>query len=190
MRRSLIYGPCALLLTFASTYDVNADTINFISTQKPANENPATVLAAAQIVLGDPGLIDAFRAEPQSSLNGTNSFGTFSVMRIPNATTGATAIVTFSLNPGFVLAGVFAFGGNRGGNFYSVNDETAGSFEVNAPLAGKSGKFADLSHLDFFVERGSASVPDGGITLMMLGGTFVGLIGLRRYFMNAEWGHF
>src|SRR6266513_1705507 len=166
MKRSLICAPCALLLAFATIYDVNANTINFISTQKPANENPATVLAAAQIVLGDPGLIDAFRAEPQLSLNGTNSFGTFSVMQIPNATTGATAIVTFSLNPGFVLAGVFDFGGNRGGNFYSVNDETAGSFEVNAPLAGKAGKVAAPSHLDCFVERSSASVPDGGITLM------------------------
>lgn len=81
---------------------------------------------------------------------------------------------------------VFVFGGNLGGNFYSVNDETAGVLEGpdNASLAVISGKFASLSHLDFFIER-TATVPDGGTTLMMLGGALAGLGGLRRYLKNG-----
>src|SRR5205807_665290 len=130
-------------ITAVSLITARADTITFVSTQKPANENPLTVQAAARIALRDSEIIDAFRAEPPSSLSGTNSFGTFSVSETPNATTGETETITFSLNPGFVLAGIFVFGGNLGGKFYSVNDETVGAFEgpVSAPLAGKSGRF-------------------------------------------------
>ena len=186
MENRRIWVVCAVLVVFALACSANANTITFSSTQKPANENPATVQAAARIALGDSDIIDAFRAEPPSTLSGTNSFGTFAVTVTPNATTGATETIKFSLNPGFVLAGIFVFGGNQGGDFYSVNDESSGSFEgpVNAPLAGKSGKFAGLSHLDFFVERAPARVPDGGATLMMLSGALAGLGGLRRYLRN------
>jgi hypothetical protein len=179
LKQSPIWTLYALLaLGLAHTADANV--ITFVSTFDPANENPATVQGAAQIQLNDPDIIDVFRAE--SPLSGTNAYGTFSVTLTPNATTGMTESITFTLNPGYVLAGIFVFGGNLGGNFYSVNDETAGLNEgtVNAPLAGKSGMFADLSHLDFFVER-AASVPDGGTTLMMLGGALAGLGGLRQY---------
>jgi VPDSG-CTERM motif len=178
MKQSQIWTLYALL-ALGLAHTANANVITFVSTFDPANENPATVQAAAQIQLNDPDIIDAFRAE--SPLGSTNAYGTFSVTLIPNGTTGMTESITFSLKPGYVLAGIFVFGGNLGGNFYSVNDETAGVNEgtVNAPLAGKSGMFADLSHLDFFVEP--ASVPDGGTTLMMLGGALAGLGGLRRY---------
>lgn len=178
MKQSQIWTLYALL-ALGLAHNANANIITFVSTFDPANENPATVQAAAQIQLNDPDIIDVFRAE--SPLSGTNAYGTFSVTVTPNATTGATESITFTLNPGYVLAGIFVFGGNLGGNFYSVNDETAGVIEgtVNAPLAGNSGMFADLSHLDFFVER--ASVPDGGTTVMMLGGALAGLGGLRRY---------
>jgi hypothetical protein len=188
MKRSGLCGLCLLLFVFAFRSQTDASTITFISTQKPPNENPTTVQTTARIALNDPALIDAFRAEP-GALSGTNSYGTFSVT--PSAM-GKTDTITFSLAPGFVLAGIFVFGGNQGGNFYAINDERAGSFEgpVNAPLAGKSGTFAGLSHLDFFVERSIAAVPDDGTTFMMLGGAFIGLIGLRRYFKNPEWGRF
>ena len=184
MKRSTI---CTVCVAFCGAALADANTITFVSTQKPANENPATVLAAAQIALGDPALIDAFRAESSSGFSGTNSFGTFAVTGSANTTTGEKETITFSLNPGFVLAGIFVFGGNLGGNFYSINNETAGSFEgpINAPLAGKSGKFAGLSHIDFFVTRSAVSVPDGGTTFMMFGGALTGLIGLRRYLIGS-----
>jgi len=185
MKDDRIWVFCAVVLALGFAGSANADIITFSSTQKPANENPATVQVAAQTALGDSSLIDAFRAEP-GSLSGTNSFGTFSVIGTPNATTGETETINFSLNPGFVLAGIFVFGGNLGGNFYSVNNETAGSFEgpVNAPLAGESGMFAGFSHIDFFVERAPVSVPDGGTTFMMLSGALTGLGVLRSYLKN------
>ena len=183
MRDERIWIICAVILTMGFACNANANTITFSSVEKPKNESPTTVQTAAQIVLGNPNLIDAFRAEAPSNLSGTNSFGTFAVTGTPNAVTGETETIQFSLNPGFVLAGIFVFGGNLGGNFYSVNNETAGSLEgpVNAPFAGKSGQFACFSHIDFFVERAALPLPDGGTTLMMFSGALVGLGALRSY---------
>ena len=191
MKRSGFWAFWILLFVFACVYKIDAITITFVSTQKPANENPTTVQAAARIALSDPNLIDVFRAEPPFALGGTNSFGTFSIT--PIAGTAGTYTISFNLNPGFILSGIFVFGGNQGGNFYAINGQTSGSFvgPVSAPVAGRSGTFASLSHIDFLVESSvAAAVPDDGTTFVMLGGAFIGLLGLRRHFKEEEWGHF
>ncbi len=68
---------------------------------------------------------------------------------------------------------IFVFADNLGGNLFTATaDQTViGSDTVNAPVAGNSGKFADISHIDFFVQPagGGNSVPDSGTTAMLLG---------------------
>ncbi len=103
-----------------------------------------------------------------------------------NTAGGQTATISFDLSGSPSVAGVaiFVFGGNLGGNLYTLTaDQTVVGFgTVNAPLAGKSGRFAGISHIDFFVQpTGGNNVPDGGTTVTLLGSALGGLALLRRF---------
>ena len=93
-------------------------------------------------------------------------------------------VITFDLTgSGQVLCGFYIKGGSEGGNFYIVDADqgVSGTFTVNAPVTGGSGKFAGISHIDVFCCAGGTNVPDGGTTVMLLGSALTGLGLLRRY---------
>lgn len=156
---------------------------------KPSNENPTTLEAEIGARLGNPNLIDALRVNGQSSGTIFDN-GVFQVA-FNNSGSGQTATISFDLT-GFDVSGVaiFVFGGNRGGNLYTITGDLAiiGFGSVNAPLAGNSGKFADISHIDFFVQPGTnQSVPDGGTTGMLLGGALSCFALARRFWIGTKW---
>jgi len=150
---------------------------------KPSNENPATLESEIGARLGNPNLIDALQVNGQN--NGTTfDNGVFQVS-FSRSATGQTATISYDLT-GFDLSGVaiFVFGGNRGGNLYTITGDQAiiGFGTVNAPLAGNSGRFARISHLDFFVQPGTRNnVPESGTSAMLLGSGLAGLAALRRF---------
>ncbi len=153
---------------------------------KPSNEKPATLEAEVGARLGNPNLIDALRVNGQGS-GTTFDNGVFQVA-FNSTAAGQTATISYDLT-GFDLSGVaiFVFGGNRGGNLYTVTGDQAiiGFGNVNAPLAGKSGKFADISHIDFFIQPGTNNnVPESGTSAMLLGSGLTGLVALRRLTRN------
>ncbi len=99
---------------------------------------------------------------------------------------GPVVDVTFDLTntPGQLLCGFYIKGGNAGGNFYTVSADEglSGTFlGLHAPITGRSGKFADISHIDTFCCPGGNNVPDGGTTAMLLGSALTGLGVVRRY---------
>jgi hypothetical protein len=147
-----------------------------------SNQNPDTVLAAANadgvdsgVLPDDMDLLNAGRIEDGSGTL-TNSFGTF-VLTVD--TTNNTGTLTFTMNPGFVLAGIGVHaGGGSTDRFFSINDETSGVDE--GPFFGsqnKNGMNEAFSNFDIFVEH----VPDGGATVMLLGAGLagIGLVGRR-----------
>jgi hypothetical protein len=171
------------------SFSAKANTITFIGEFDPGSQNPTTVLATANAsgVDTDSDLLFADRFGAAGS--DTNSFGTFTVST-GNTGPGGSQVefLTFTLNPGFVLAGIGIHGG--GGtveNFWSVSDLTSGTLigPVHAHT-NPNGKYADLSNFDIYVENDGAGVPDGGTTLIMFGAAMVGLVGLRRYFAQAS----
>jgi hypothetical protein len=152
-----------------------------------ANQNTATILAAANAAGVDGGVFNAADADLSIDVRlmtaGTvsNGFGTFTVTEV---STGVENF-SFSLNPGFVLAGLSLHdGAGNIVNFYSINDETSGTNEgpVQTP-SNASGGPGGLSNFDFLLET-VAIVPDGGTTVMLLGAALAGL-GLLRRFLAA-----
>jgi hypothetical protein len=107
------------------------------------------------------------------------TYGTFTVT---DTGSNGNYTCTFSLNPGWVLAGIALKDGSATSfNYYSVNDETAGVNEgpVQVP-ANNGGQFGALSDFDFLLEAGTPTVPDGGTTLMLLGSALGGLGLMQR----------
>jgi hypothetical protein len=152
-----------------------------------ANQDPGTILLAANAAGVDGGVFNAADADLSilvrlgSAGTVVNSFGTFTV--IASGTDGIQSF-SFSLNPGFVLAGLSIHdGGGNIVNFYSINDETSGTNEgpVSTPN-NASGHPGGLSNFDFLLEM--VTVPDGGTTVMLLGAALAGL-GLLRRFLSA-----
>ena len=155
-------------LTFVSTFNVHPD-------------NPTATTSAAQTIFNDPDLVDCFRADAPGTFN-IAGVGTFTITQdptLPAGDPGPTYFVTWTLDAGMVLAGVHFKGGSNGGNWYSAGDLNSGQGDGHTPITGGSGKFADLSHLDFFCEPGR--VPDGGTTAILLGSALAGLGVLSRY---------
>ena len=178
----LLLALCAGMTSLASA------TLTLVGTGKPANENPETVEDFFQAQTGLTNAIDCLRVDEQASgtsfTSPTGLGGTVTVDFVATAS-GQVANVTFDLTGiGQVICGFFVFGGNRGGNLYTVSaDEgvknTVG-FTINAPLAGKSGMFATISHIDIFCCPSGQRVPDGGTTVMLLGAGLSGLGLMRR----------
>jgi VPDSG-CTERM motif len=114
----------------------------------------------------------------------TDSYGSFTITQVDTAM-GPTYELTYSLNPGFVLAGVGIHGGgSTSENYWSVNDGTSGTNEgsFHGALAGKSGTYAALSNFDILLEPAeSTAVPDGGSTAMLLGIALTGVSVVRRW---------
>jgi hypothetical protein len=112
------------------------------------------------------------------------SFGTF-ILTVDNTTN--TQTLTFTMNPGFVLAGASVHaGGGQTVEFFSINDETSGTnegpfFGPGGPTNGKG-----LSNFDVFVEEGGAAVPDGGSTVMLLGAALGSVEVLRRLLLRKR----
>jgi hypothetical protein len=153
-----------------------------------ANQDPATIVAAAN-ANGVDGADADINVDVRLTSFGTvvdPTYGTFTVTDAPGDTTGGVVVFSFSLNPGFVLAGLSLHdGAGNIVNFYSINDETSGTNEgpVQTPT-NASGHPGGLSNFDFLIEGGAANVPDGGTTVMLLGSAF-GVLGLVRRFIKA-----
>jgi hypothetical protein len=121
---------------------------------------------------------------PSGSNKGGPGTGTGECYNLVSATAGSLGMDgTGTFEYGFL--GVFANGGGNGGPgpyTFTVTGVTAASFEQNA-----NGQFFALDLLGDTgrtgaVDASSVSVPDGGMTLMLLGGALVGLESLRRRF--------
>ena len=187
----LLMALCAGMTSLASA------TLTFVGIFKPANQNPSTVEDFFQAQTGDTNAIDCLRVDGQASgtsftsptgLGGTVTVNFFDVSVIVKGVTKTEqeATVTFNLTgTGEVICGFMVFGGNLGDNLYTVSaDEgvtnTVG-FTIHAPLAGRSGLFADISHIDIFCCPSAVNVPDGGPTVMLLGAGLAGLGLVRRF---------
>jgi hypothetical protein len=172
-------------LTGALALSAKANIITDLGLIDTGNQNPVTILGFANangVDADEPtdgDLVSAGRITGASGGSFTNSFGTFTV------TTDASnnVFLTFTMNPGFVLAGVAVHaGGGQDTRFFSINDETAGVNE--GPFFGsqnKKGMNQGLSNFDIFVENGGTSTPDSGTTAMLLGGALACLGLVRRY---------
>jgi PEP-CTERM motif len=167
------------------TYNAKAGVITPLAGNPftTADQNESSILAAANAAGVDdyPAAGDAdLSVDVRLVMAGTttNSFGTFTVT--DTSTTGVETF-SFSLNPGYVLAGLSLHDGSGNVvNFYSVNDETSGTNEgpVSTPSNG-SGSPGALSNFDFLLE--TSPIPEPGTAVMLLLGC--GLAGLvhRRF---------
>lgn len=183
--KTLRISALGAVLALALTYGAQAGVITPMpgNPYTVANQNEATIVAAAN-ANGVDGADADINVDVRLTSAGTvtNSFGTFTVT--DTATTGVETF-SFSLNPGFVLAGLMLHdGAGNIVNFYMVNDETSGTNEgpVSTP-SNASGNPGGLSNFDFLLE-GAAVAPDGGTTVMLLGSA-LGVLGLVRRFIKA-----
>lgn len=159
-----------------------------------SNQDQGTILAAANAdgvddypATGDMNLTVDVRLTSAGTggsayLLGTgsvpNTFGTFTVT--DTATTGVETF-SFSLNPGYVLAGLMLHdGAGNVVNFYSVNDETSGTNEgpVSTPN-NASGHPGGLSNFDFLLE--ASPIPEPGTAVMLLLGCALAGLVRRRF---------
>ncbi|MDQ3315603.1 MAG: hypothetical protein M3505_13455 [Verrucomicrobiota bacterium] len=171
----------------------SAAQANFVLTADspftPSDENPSTLESEIGVRLRNPNLIDALRVDGQAS--GTFDNGVVHVV-FNNTPGGQTATISYDLtgSPSVTVVGIFVFGGNLGGNLYTATSDqrVIGFGTVNAPLAGNSGSFADISHIDFFVQPtgDGSNVPDGGMTAMLLGSALGGLALVSRFAMHTS----
>jgi hypothetical protein len=181
--KSLKYFLSIAAITGALILSAKANVIVDLGSGSVANQgHPDLIVAAANAIGVDSGVLPddmdvIYGGRVADNSNGgtlTNSFGTFTV-----TTSGSmqeNSFLTFTMNPGFVLAGVALHaGGGSSDEFFSINDETSGILE--GPFSnGKT-----LSNFDILVEEGGHGVPDGGTTAMLLGGALTGLGLVRRY---------
>ena len=164
------------MAALVSTHTAKATFIDLGSGPVANQGHPALIVAAAiAIGVGDMNLIYGGRVANNS--NGgtlTNTYGTFTV-----TTTGGgnNSFLTFTMNTGYVLAGVALHaGGGSSDEFWS--DSPWGTSGVNeGPFSNGHG----LSNFDVLVEPRGANVPDGGTTVMLLGGALSVLGMARRY---------
>jgi hypothetical protein len=170
----------------ALVFSAKAFTITDLGTFSVSNENPSTILAAANAdgVDSDSDLtvIDRFT----STGTFTDTYGTFTIAQDTTATPQFQYTLTFTLNSGFVLAGVGMHGGGgKTEHFFSIDDQTTGTLEgpFFAELAGHSGTYGQLSNFDILLEPPDSThhVPDGGSTAMLVGFALTGLGFVRRW---------
>lgn len=166
--------------------NANANVIVDLGEFSVSNQNPATVLAAANadgvdsgVLPDDMDLLSGGRITGATGGTLTNSFGTFTLTVNSSTNIG---VLTFTINSGFVLAGIGVHaGGGSVDRFFSINDETSGTDE--GPFFGhvKNGMAQGFSNFDIFVETALTRVPDGGPTVMLLGAGLagIGLVGRR-----------
>ncbi len=184
------FSVIALVISFALASAAQANLVlTADSPFKPTNEAPSTLESEIGARLGNPNLIDALRVDGQAS--GTTFDNGVVHVLFNNTAGGQTATITYDLtgSPSVTVVGIFVFGGNLGGNLYTATADLTviGFGTVNAPLAGNSGSFADISYIDVFVQpTGGNNVPDGGVTVTLLGGALGGLALMRRFGMHSS----
>jgi len=165
----------------ALMFSAKADVITDLGLFSVANQNPSTITtlvnaSGVDTGGGTPDDMDLVNAGRILSGGGTltNSFGTFTVT---DDTTTNTQSLTFSLNSGFVLAGVANHsGGGSTDRLFSINDETAGVNE--GPFFGSQngqGMNQGLSNFDIFVEASPVPEPD---SMALYGVGAIGLLGV------------
>jgi hypothetical protein len=158
-----------------------ANGLTFVETRDVQPDDEATTESVARDVFNDPDIVDCFRASSTGTFV-VDGVGTFSITQDPLTSSGPTYTITWALDAGMLLEGLYIKGGSNG-NFYSAGDTQAGSGDAHAPVAGGSGMFASLSHVDFFCDQGETpppTVPDGGSAVALLGLALGGLEGVRR----------
>jgi hypothetical protein len=170
----------AAALPGALMFSAKADVITDLGLFSTPNQDPSSITAVANANGVDSGVppddMDLINAGRITDMGGnlTNSFGTFTVAVNPSNNTES---LTFSLNSGFVLAGVAVHaGGGQTDRLFSINDETAGVNE--GPFFGsqnKQGMNQGLSNFDIFVEP--AAVPEPNPTALF-GVAAIGLMGV------------
>lgn len=189
MKTKLSVIASVMSLALASAAQANL-VLTADSPFKPSDESPATLESEIGVRLGNPNLIDALRVNGQA--NGTTFDNGVVQVVFNNTAGGQTATINYDLtgSPSITLVAIFVFGGDLGGNLYTATaDQTVIGFgTVNAPLAGNSGIFAGISHIDFFVQptRGGNNVPEGGMTVMLFGSALGGLALVRRFGMHTS----
>ena len=188
MNKIKYIAPVLIALVGLGLQQAKADIITFVGEFNTGTQNPSDILATANAngvdadePLGGDLSVDVRLTPTTTSV--TNEFGTFSITFV---STGVYT-VSFDIASGFVLAGIAVHNGaGNQVNFYSVNDETFGTNEgpVSTPN-NASGRPGGLSNLDFLLETGGTSVPDGGTTVMLLGAALSTLGVARRFFFKS-----
>ena len=178
-------------MIFALAGFVRANTITFDGEFFAKDQNPATILSLADKdgvdetvlgVIGDADLKNGGELNATGTI--TNTFGTFTLVQV-DTSQGPQYELTFTMNSGFVLAGVGLHGGGgKDIDFYSINDETSGVLEgLFHTHLNPSGKYAGISNFFIFAEAAETkSTPDGGSTAILLGSTLTALGFARRFF--------
>ena len=159
--------------------------LTFVAMQDIQPDDQAATESVARDVFNDPDIVDCFRASSTGAF-AVNGVGTFNITQDPLTSSGPTYTITWALDAGMVLEGLYIKGGSNG-NFYSAGETQTGSGDGHAPVTGDSGMFASLSHVDFFCEPGTPPpVPDGGSAVALLGLALSGLEGVRRIMFRAR----
>ncbi len=124
------YLTVAAVVAAVLPFSGQANTITFLGTDTSlSNQNPSTVLSHANsfVVDSDTDLTVSDRFGSTGSF--TDIYGSFTITLV-NTASGPQYKLTFSLKPGFVLAGVGIHGGSgTAENFFSINDATSGRDE-------------------------------------------------------------
>jgi hypothetical protein len=150
--------------------------LNYLQTHGGGSYQP-TFLPATSQYLGkfeNDGIIE----------NGAINISTYVTV---NMISGNTWDISWNLTgSGFTLDGILIKSGNVQGlgmlyRFYGVSADEAlvgsGTVTFDDPVK-------DISHLTLFGSPGGVQVPDGGITLMLLGTALVGLGLMRRFLIG------
>jgi len=170
----------AACLFFGGIYTAQAN-LTLINTYKNTPENTPHILSTAGGFLGDPSVDNLLRLE---NFGAPPADSPFSV----TYQNDKTALVSWNLaGTGSTLEGIYVFGGSNGANLYQVTDAAqmiSGSATVNAPLTGKSGGFADISHMLFLGTQGTA-VPEPSTLAALIGGA-ASLVGAQRLFRRRS----
>lgn len=183
---ALAFTLCAVAASLAHA-ELSGPTT--VSNQDIGNQDPDTVLAYFQSHFGMPDASTCFRGDADGSGNITGTYdlsggGTISFQN----TSDNGVIVNFDLTgTGQVICGFEIFGGGSA-NFYTVTaDEgvvgTNDTFVIHTP-ENNGGQLPAISHIQVFCCPGGTSVPDSGMTAMLLGSALTGLGVVRRFWKS------
>ena len=178
---------CAGLASFAQATLSGPTTVASGGPNDPLHDQAeATVLAFFQDNFGHPDASTCFRgdANGEGIINGTFNLTGGGTITFAN-TSGNAVSVAFNLaGTGQVICGFEVFGGGSA-NFYTVTaDEGVVSdpnnpFIIHTPDNGGC-QLPNISHIQVFCCPGG-TVPDSGMTAMLLGSALAGLGLVRRY---------
>jgi hypothetical protein len=183
MKKSILVAICALVLAFAGSATaapisiLDSNYLGYVNPGVPANAN-AEVAYINAIIAVTPGDTDSVNLglsqDPYEVYRSMNAFGSLPVA----STVGADSNNGFT---GGTLNGITGFTyllvkfGDES-HVWVLNPAATVNIEVPNQLSGPG---TGTSHYSLY---NYTRVPDGGMTLMLLGGALVGLGALRRKF--------